>query len=105
MSNKLQCQLKQYFNDKKVQNAKILNKPTDLILQILFQRLHIVRLFSELFDGTKEFIISTGSDSIANSKCEQFGAFHLQKIVPKIACYKSKTKVCLISSFRLVSVF
>ena len=63
MSNKLQCQLKQYFNDKEVQNAKILDKPTDLILQILFQQLHIVRLLAELFNVKAKYLTARSANS------------------------------------------
>ena len=62
-----------------------------------------MKLFGELFDGGNRFWISTHSEGITNSKSKECGSFHLRKVVPKMACYKANTEVCLISWFALVS--
>ena len=62
-----------------------------------------MKLFGELFDGGNNFWISTHSQGITNSKSKECGSFHLRKVIPKMACYKANTEVCLISWFGLVS--
>ena len=62
-----------------------------------------MKLFAELFDGGRNFLISTQTPGITNSKSKECGSFHLRKVIPKMACYKANTEVCLISWFGLVS--
>ena len=71
-------------------------------------KLQQVCLLAEVFivgpDGSKlHFITSALSDVITNSKSREVGPFQLHDINPSVVCANSKTKIFVLSFFKLVA--
>ena len=67
-------------------------------------RLQRVRLMVEIFGCDLDFLKSATSQIITNSKSKECGPLSLHDVNPVVSCVQSRTKIMMLSFFKLVSV-
>ena len=66
-------------------------------------RLQRVRLMVEIFGCDLDFLKSATSQIITNSKSKECGPLSLHDVNPVVSCVQSRTKIMMLSFFKLVS--
>lgn len=66
--------------------------------------MHQCRILAEIFTGDSKmsFSQSTFSPIITNSKSKECGPLRLHDVTPAASCHQSRTKIFILSFFKLV---